>query len=45
MTIFGRLPAAGLKVNYHKCRFTLKEIPYLGYVITQEGIKSDPKKL
>ena len=23
----------------------LKEIPYLGYVITWEGIKPDPKKL
>ena len=43
--IFGRLRAAGLQVNLHKCSFGLKEIPYLGYVITREGIKPDPKKV
>ena len=43
--IFGRLHAAGLKVNAYKCVFGLKGIPYLGYVITRGGIKSDPKKV
>ena len=43
--IFGRLCAAGLKVNSSKCSFGLKDIPYLGYVITREGIKSDPNKV
>ena len=43
--IFGRLCAAGLKVNSPKCSFGLKDIPYLGYVITREGIKSDPNKV
>ena len=32
-TIFGRLHAAVLKVNSHKCSFGLKYITYLGYVI------------
>ena len=36
---------AGLKVNAHKCSFGLKYIPYLGYVITWEGVKRDQKKL
>ena len=36
---------SGLKANAHKCSFGLKEIPYLGYVITREGIKPDPKKV
>ena len=27
-----------------KCSFWLKEIPYLGYVTTREGITHDPKK-
>ena len=31
--IFGRLLAAGLKVNAHKNIFWFKEIPYLGCVI------------
>ena len=43
--IFVRLRSEGLKVNSHKCSFWLKEIPYLGYVITREGIKPDPKKV
>ena len=43
--IFGRLRAAGLKVNAPKCSFGLKEITYLGYVITREGIKPEPKKV
>ena len=43
--IFVRLRSAGLKVNAHKCSFGLKEIPYLCYVITREGIKTDPRKV
>ena len=42
---FGRLRAAGLKVNAPKYNFGFKDIPYLGYVITREGIKPDPKKV
>ena len=43
--ISGRLCATGLKVDAPKCSFCLKDIPYLGYVITRECIKPDPKKL
>ena len=45
ITIFGRLRAAGLTFNAPKCSFSLKDIPYLGYVITREGIKTEPKKV
>ena len=45
MIIFGRLSAAGLKINVPKCSFVLKDITYLGYVITWDGIKTDPKKV
>ena len=34
-----------LKVNDHKCSFRLKEIPYLVYVITREGMNPDPNKV
>ena len=37
--------AEGLKVNANKCSCGLKEIPYLGYVITREGVKLDLKKV
>ena len=43
--ILGRLRAAGFKGNCPKCSFGLKEIPYLDYIITREGIKLDPKKV
>ena len=42
---FFRLRGAGLKVNAPSCSFGLKEILYLVYVITREGIKPDPKKV
>ena len=43
--VFSRLCAAGLKFNAPKCSFWLKGIPYLGYVITRDGIKHYPNKL
>ena len=43
--IFRRFEKAGLKVNAPKCSFRLQEIPYLGYIITKQGIKPDPKKV
>ena len=33
--MFGRLRAAGLKGNVPKCSFRLKDIPYLGHIITR----------
>ena len=43
--IFRRFYKAGLKVNAAKCSFGLKEIPYLGYIISVDGVKPDPKKI
>ena len=37
--------ASGLKVNSLNCSFWLKDTPHLGYVITREGLKPDPKKV
>jgi hypothetical protein len=42
---FARIQKAGLKINAKKCSFGLKEIPYLGYIITRQGVKPDPKKI
>ena len=44
-TCFQTFWNVGLKVNASKCSFGLKEIPYLGYIITREGVKPDPKKI
>ena len=43
--IFRRFLKAGLKVNAAKCSFGLKEVPYLGYIISMDGVKPNPKKI
>ena len=40
-----RLSKAGLKVNTSKCSFCESELEYLGYWITQNGIKPVSKKV
>ncbi len=40
-----RLHDAGLKVNAAKSLFCAHEIEYLGYILTSEGIKPQPKKV
>jgi len=43
--VFRRLHEAGLKVNAAKLFFCTHEIEYLGYILTREGIKPQPKKV
>jgi Reverse transcriptase (RNA-dependent DNA polymerase). len=38
------LQMCNLKINAEKSAFAVGELEYLGYVITREGIKADPKK-
>ncbi len=42
--IFDRLRRAGLKLKPQKCQFLRKEVPYLGYVVSAEGLATDPQK-
>ncbi len=44
-TMLIRLRDAGLKVNAAKPLFCAHEIEYLGYILTSEGIKPQPKKV
>ncbi len=44
-TVLTRLCDAGLKVNAAKSLFCAHEIEYLGYILTREGIKPQPKKV
>nr|CAD2122664.1 unnamed protein product [Meloidogyne enterolobii] len=39
--IFERIREAGLKLKIKKCCFLAKELPFLGHILTQEGIKKD----
>ena len=42
--IFDRLISAGLTLKPNKCRFALKEVQYLGHVITKDGVCVDVGK-
>ena len=43
--VLSRLKKAGLKVNTKKSHFYRTEVEYLGYLITRNGIKAQPKKV
>jgi len=44
--VLERLSAAGLKLDIKKCEFAIKQVKYLGFIITAgEGIKVDPEKV
>lgn len=43
--VLERLRQAGLKCNATKCTFCAKEIEYLGYWITRDGVKPLPNKV
>jgi len=40
-----RLRKANLKLQPDKCEFLRKEVIYLGHVISENGVKPDPKKI
>ena len=40
-----RLREAGLRVNVAKSFFAMHEIEYLGYILTHDGIKTQPEKV
>ena len=44
-TVLTRLCDAGLKVNAAESSFCAHDIEYLGYILTREGIKPQPKKV
>ena len=43
--IFEKLKAVSLKLKPSKCYFFKKEIKYLGHVVSEEGVSSDPDKI
>ena len=43
--VFGEIKEHKLYVNSKKSEFFLKEIKYLGHIISKDGIRMDPKKL
>ena len=43
--VFDRLRNAGLKLKPKKCNFFKKRVPFLGHVVSNEGISTDPEKI
>lgn len=41
----GQLQQESLKVNLRKCAFFRKEVPYLGHVVSDKGVSTDPTKV
>ena len=39
-----RLQSAGIECKIDRCKFSVPKVEYLGYIITREGIKPDPRK-
>ena len=42
--VFSRLQEHNLKLKPSKCEFLKSEITYLGHIVSQEGIRTDPEK-
>ena len=43
--VFGRLREAGLKLKPRKCRFFQRQVNFLGHIIDEKGIHTDPEKV
>lgn len=43
--VLGRLRQAGMTCNLGKCEFLCKQVKMLGYIISTEGIATDPDKV
>ena len=43
--VFQKLKEAGLKLKPSKCNFFQKEISFLGHIVSERGIATDPKKI
>lgn len=43
--VLGRLQQQGLKAKLSKCAFFQKEVRYLGHVISDQGVSTDPSKI
>jgi hypothetical protein len=43
--VFGRFRAANLKLNPKKCELFRQKVLYLGHIVTQEGISTEPSEV
>jgi hypothetical protein len=43
--IFQHLRAAGLRLKPSKCQFCVKQVTYLGHILSKHGVSADPDKV
>ena len=43
--VFTRIRKAGLRLNLEKCKFWMQRLPFLGHIVTPQGIAPDPSKV
>ena len=43
--VFKKLAKTGLTLKPSKCEFFKKRIKYLGHIVSEEGVSTDPKKV
>ena len=43
--VLSRLQKRNVKLNKSKCEISAMEVPYLGYILSGDGIRPDPKKI
>ncbi|XP_055604884.1 uncharacterized protein K02A2.6-like [Uranotaenia lowii] len=43
--VLNRLVNANISVNYNKCKFFVDSLPYLGHLITKDGLRPSPEKI
>lgn len=43
--VIERATSYNLKLNFNKCRIRQSQVPYIGHLLTAEGLKPDPAKV
>lgn len=43
--VFTRLRDCGLRINSEKCEFAVKEMKFLGHIVSADGVKPTPEKV
>ena len=45
LALLNRMEEAGLTLNRGKCEFSWREVKFLGHILSQDGVHSDPDKV
>ena len=45
LNVMNRLKEYGLKLSMEKCKFFQTSVKYLGHIVSEHGVKTDPQKI